>query len=76
MSQTKIFTEQFYFSISGFDTFLGKYLELWRMHHQYWMTEYKGKLKIILYDELVADVNNFLSIVSFFGYDSQASKER
>ena len=40
------------------------------------MSEYEGEVMIVLYADLVKDIDLFLPMASFFGYDYSSDKQR
>lgn len=59
-----------------FNTFIVRYLRRWKKFHEYWLTQFEKKLMVVLYKDLLADIEMLDSIVQFFGYNHKAKKDR
>ena len=59
-----------------FRSYFTRYLASWRSHHEYWITKYGGEMKIVLYKDLVRDIDLFLPITRFFGYNYNSDSMR
>ena len=59
-----------------FRSYFTRYLASWRSHHEYWITKYGGEIMIVLYKDLVRDIDLFLPITRFFGYNYNSDSMR
>ena len=59
-----------------FRSYFTRYLASWRSHHEYWLTKYGGEIMIVLYKDLVRDIDLFLPIIRFFGYNYNSDDMR
>ena len=59
-----------------FRSYFTRYLASWRSHHEYWITKYGGEIMIVLYKNLVRDIDLFLPITRFFGYNYNSDSMR
>ena len=68
----------FLYSISytGFNEYMKTYLNRWRRHHKFWLRDYEGDVMFVLYQELVDDINGFIPMVKYFGYEYNSTRER
>ena len=55
---------------------MNNYFQRWKVFHKYWLSDYKGNIKVILYKDLVKDINKFTEVAEYFGYRPELSKQR
>ena len=62
---------------TGFNEYMKPYLNRWRRHHKFWLTDYEGDVMFVLYQHLVDDdINGFIPMVKYFGYKYNSTQER
>ncbi|XP_067930302.1 WSCD family member AGAP003962-like isoform X2 [Watersipora subatra] len=52
------------------------YFIMWKSFHEYWLRNYHGSVKVILYQDLVDDILKFKEITNYFGYSVDSTRQR
>ncbi|XP_067951421.1 uncharacterized protein [Watersipora subatra] len=60
----------------AFDHFMTGYLSKWRNFHKYWLEDYKGNVKAVLFQDMVENVERFQRVAEYFGYNFTQTPER
>ncbi|KAF6034966.1 hypothetical protein EB796_006728 [Bugula neritina] len=55
---------------------LTRFFKNWRSHHEYWLKNFTGSLKVVQYSDLVKDVTLFQDIANYFGFDVTSTPTR
>ena len=53
-----------------------RYLYNWKRFHEYWLKDYRGPIKVTLYEDLAEDIQSFTEITSYFGYFVEGNMKR